>query len=140
MAMAGDLQFTEGSQKWKGKTKIYKFKANPNTYKHCDYLMGFCGKASALVAVAEFFAFPDETKPPKITGLQGLILTAEGDIFTFDDYRCWIAIGQDYAALGSGSAMALGAMASGASVKEAIKAAIKYDAFTGMGTNQLNFK
>lgn len=137
--IAGDLQFTEGTQKWKGKTKIYKFKAHELTYPHCDFLAGFCGKASALVAVAEFFSRPEDTKPPKVSGLSGLVLTENGDIFVFDDYKCWIAVGQDYASIGSGSSVALGALASGASVKEAIRAASKYDTYTGMGVKELKF-
>jgi ATP-dependent protease HslVU (ClpYQ) peptidase subunit len=137
--MACDLQFTEGSSKWKGKTKVYKFKAHASTYIHSDFMIGFAGTAGAIVAVVEFFTNPETTKPPKVKDLKGLVLTADGDIFAFDEYDKWIAMDQPYASIGSGSALAMGAMSMGCTPKEAIKTATKYDAFTGMGVKVFKF-
>lgn len=137
--MASDLQFTEGNMKWKGITKIFKFPAHPNTFGECAFIGGFAGTASSLVAVAEFFSLPETTKPPKIKDLRGLILTEKGDIFAFDDYGMWLRMDQPYAAIGSGAAFALGAMANGATPKEAVRIAMKHDAFTGMGVKSLRW-
>jgi ATP-dependent protease HslVU (ClpYQ) peptidase subunit len=137
--MACDLQFTEGTSKWKGKTKVYRFKANALTYPHCDFIMGFAGTASDIIAVAEFFSMPETTKPPKTKGLKGLVLTEQGDIFAWDDWDRWIAVDQPYAAIGSGQPVALGAMAAGLTPKEAVKAAMKHDAYTGFGVKVFHF-
>lgn len=138
--MACDLQFTDGTTKWKGKTKIYKFKAHPLIYPVCDFIVGFAGTASDIISVAEFFSMPDVIKPPRIRGIfRGLVLTEEQDIFTFDHYAQWLAVNDKYAACGSGQTVALGAMAAGASPKEAIKHASKHDAFTGFGVKTLKF-
>jgi ATP-dependent protease HslVU (ClpYQ) peptidase subunit len=137
--MACDLQMTEGTKKWKCKTKIYKFKANPNTYPHSDFIVGFAGTAGSIVSVAEFFSLPDTTTPPKVKDLKGLVLTAEGHIFAFDQYTQWIRIDQKYAAIGSGGEYALGAVEMGASLREAIKVASKHDPNTGLGVKIIGF-
>ena len=132
--IGSDLQYTENTRKWKGRPKVFHFKANPNSYPHSDFYVGFAGRASDIIDVAEFFSRPDEIKPPRPSNnLRGAVLTAEGSIFTFEDYRKWIAIDSPYYAIGSGAEFALGALAMGASVKEAIKVASNNDSHTGMG-------
>ncbi len=140
--MACDLQFTNlnTGMKFKGKTKIYKFNANPLTYNDCDFMVGFAGSASDVIAVAEFFSMPEAfDKPPKVSGMGGLVLTQKGDIFTFDHYSKWLMVNQEYMSIGSGSLVALGAVAAGSSPKEAIKIASKLDAYTGMGIKVLRW-
>ena len=137
--MACDLQFTESNSKWKGLTKVYAFAAHPKTYSKCDFIMGFAGAASAIIAVAEFFSLPDVVKPPKIKGLTGLVLTQQGKIFAWDDYDKWLLVNQPYAAIGSGSPYAVGVMANGGTPKEAVKAAIKHDIYSGFGVKSLSF-
>jgi ATP-dependent protease HslVU (ClpYQ) peptidase subunit len=138
--MACDLQLTiQGVVKSKGKTKIFKIKANEM---HCpeDFIIGLAGDASASLEVVDFFERPEIYKsPPKVRGVSALILTDTGKIYMFDNPLKWIAINTEYASIGSGAQTALGAMYSGATPKEAIKAAMTVDPFTGMGTKSLKF-
>jgi ATP-dependent protease HslVU (ClpYQ) peptidase subunit len=130
--MYGDLQYTIASGKFKGRPKVQKFKANDHTY-HEDFLMGFTGSAADMIPVISYFLRPDlYDKPPK-SRVTGLVLTASGNIFVFDDYTKWLGVDQDYYAMGSGAPFALGALQSGASPKEAVKVAMKHDIYTGMG-------
>lgn len=135
--MYGDLQFTQPSNgfKFKGSTKVYKFDAHELTYEDSDFIVGFAGTASDIITVTTFFLAPEMflKRPPRVKDLSGLVLTAKGDLFLFDDYTKWLAIKEPFAAIGSGAQVALGAMHAGASPKEAVKVAMKHDAFTGMG-------
>lgn len=140
--MAGDLCYTQnGMVQWKGKTKIYKFNAHPDTYPHSDFMVGFAGTANDIITAVEFFSMPDNFKKvPNIKGLTGLVLTAQEDIFMFNDLGRWLGVNEPYASIGSGSPFALGAMAAGATPKEAVKAATARDPFTGLGIKVLKFK
>jgi 20S proteasome alpha/beta subunit len=60
-------------------------------------------------------------------------------MFVFDDPSAWLVVDQPYYAIGSGSPFALGALAQGASAKEAVEAAAKSDPFTGMGVKSYNW-
>lgn len=141
--LAGDLQFTEQGSgfKFKGKTKIYKFAAHPTTFDDCDFMVGFAGTASNIITVAEFFTLPETfPRPPKVKGLSGLVFTKKGDLFIFDDYDKWLIVNERYAAIGSGGAIALGAMSAGKSPTEAVKIAGKHDAYTGFGIRTLSWE
>lgn len=132
--MYGDLQYTTGDHyKWKGKGKVFKYKASPLW--HCDYIVGFAGTAEAVVSVNWYFTNPNDFPPPKVGRgeLYGLVLTAEGEIYRFNNYSKWLQVHEDYAAIGSGGMYALGALASGKTPKEAVKVAMGMDPFTGMG-------
>ena len=137
--IAGDLQMTNGTMKFKIPTKLYKFSAHQDHYPHCDFMVGFTGTASDMVMAAQYFDYPETFPkgPPVIKGLQGLVLTMEGNIFLFDDYRKWIRSNDRFLALGSGAHIALGAMENGATPTEAVKAAIKRDIYTGYGVKTL---
>lgn len=136
--MASDLQFTEGNKKWKGKAKIFKFNANPKTWE-TDFMIGFAGTASSIIAVAEYFTYPDTTKPPRVKGLSGIVLTRNGDLFAFDDYDMWLKMDEKFAAIGTGAGLALGAMHAGMTPKEAVKIAGQRDIYTGMGIQTMRF-
>jgi len=139
--MAADLQMTQhNSIKWKCKTKMYKFSAHPDTYGECDFIMGFAGTANDMITAFEFFSNPDSFKKiPNLSGLTGLVLTAKGSIYIFDKLDKWLLVDAPYAAIGSGSMYALGAMSTGASPKEAVKAASKLDPYTGLGIKVVSF-
>jgi ATP-dependent protease HslVU (ClpYQ) peptidase subunit len=138
--MAGDLQYTEGGhKKFKGAGKIYKFDAN-EIYSDADFMVGFAGTASDIIAVVDFFSMPGIVKPPKVRNLTGLVLTAKKEIFLFDDYTKWLRIKDSYYSIGSGSSIALGAMSLGCTPKEAVKTASKYDVYTGMGYQVVRFE
>lgn len=134
-ALYGDLQFTQPSNghKFKGKSKVFKVKAHPDVY-HEDFIVGFCGTAVDIVTVISYFTMPDMfDKPPKVKDMTGLVLTASQQIFLLEDYTKWLAVDAKYFAIGSGAQYALGAMAEGAHPRDAVKIAMKHDAFTGMG-------
>lgn len=138
--IACDLQFTNGSMKFKGATKIYRFKAHKDTYPHSDFMIGFAGTASQVAHAAAFFADPDgHKKTPTLRGLYGLVLTEQKKLYTFDDLKAWLVVDQPYYSIGSGSSFALGALRAGASPKEAVQAAMKDDIFTGYGVKVYNF-
>jgi ATP-dependent protease HslVU (ClpYQ) peptidase subunit len=140
--MACDLCFTQnGAITWKGKTKIYKFKAHPDTYPVCEFIIGFAGTANDIITAVEFFNNPDDFKKvPPIKGLTGLVLTQQKDIYMFNELGKWIGVDEPYASIGSGSPFALGAMAAGSTPKEAVKAATARDPYTGLGIKTLSFK
>lgn len=140
--MYGDRQFTNhnSGNKFKGTTKVYSFRAHEDGYPE-DFIVGFAGAASDIVTVVSYFTSPEKFKsPPRVRGLSGLVLTASQNIFMFDDYQKWLAVDQPFYAIGSGSAYALGAMANGASPKEAVKAAMQHDSYTGMGIKGVRLK
>ena len=140
--MYGDLQFTNTGtgNKFKGRTKVYCFNAHEDVYP-VDFIVGFCGVASDIVTAISYFSSPENYKrPPRIKGLSGLVLTAQKNIFMFDDYTKWLAVNGPYYAVGSGSAYAIGAMSLGASPEEAVRAAMKHDAYTGLGVKGFNIK
>lgn len=133
--IACDLQLTlDGSHKFKGASKIFKFQPHELHYKEPFYI-GFAGSSSEMIDVVDWYNHP-ELYPafPKIRKLLGLVLTESGKIFYFNHPAKWIACKDGVAAMGSGASIALGALHTGASPKEAVVAASKVDPFTGMGT------
>lgn len=141
--IAGDLQYTDmgSGTVFRGSPKVFMFEANKNTYPVCPFYIGFAGTAQDIVLTAEFFSRPDQfDKPPRIKGLTGLVLTAKGDIFTFDSYDKWLIVKEPYGSLGSGGGIAMGAMLAGATPTEAIKIASKKDIYTGMGVKTYRIK
>lgn len=140
--MACDLQMTQhNSVKWKAKTKIYKFKAHEKTYPHCDFVVGFAGSAGEIISAVEFFSNPESFKKiPYIKTLTGLVLTEVGYIFLMSSLDQWLLIDEPFAAIGTGTPFALGAMELGATPKEAVRAAMKRDPFTGLGVKTHRWK
>lgn len=138
--MACDLQMTQGNGiKWKCKTKVYQFDGSPDTYP-VDFMVGFAGTADDIITAVEFFSNPDSfPRCPNIKGLQGLVLTAKKDIFLFNHIAKWIKLDTPFAAIGTGTTAALGAMHAGVTPKEAVKAASNIDPFTGCGIKVFNF-
>lgn len=141
--IASDRQFTNfnNGNIWRGKTKIYQFDPHQDTYPVCKFMVGFAGTAQDFVTIAEYFSMPESfNKPPNTKGCLGLVLTENGDIFTFDNYTKWLRVEQPYAAIGSGAGYALGALAAGKPPSEAIKIASKHDAYTGLGIKTYSWK
>ena len=122
------------SMKTKCKTKVYKFEPHELHFEYERFMVGFCGTASEIVDIVDFYERPDlYDHMPKTRNLSGLVLTESGKIFQFDRPDKWLAVEAPYAAMGSGACAALGALHMGASPRDAIKAATKIDPFTGMG-------
>lgn len=138
--MACDLQMTLNmTTKTKAKTKIFKIDPHEMHF-HEPFIIGFCGSASEIIDVVDFYERPEiYERLPRTKNLSGLVLTESGKIFQFDSPGKWLAVDGPYAAMGSGSNVALGALHMGATPKEAVLAASKVDPFTGMGTKVLRF-
>lgn len=133
--MACDLQFTHSSgMKFKGRTKIYAFGAN--SWYPKPYILGAAGGAADINKLVSYMQTDSgDEHEPKIDGCEFMVLTSDKKLYTFgDSYRDWIEIDQPFYAVGSGAHFALGAMASGCDPLEAVKATMKLDAATGMGT------
>lgn len=132
--MYGDLQYTNTNTggKFKGNSKVYSIKAGP--IYDSDFLVGFCGSATDVVTVLSYFLKPDMYKrAPRVGSVQGLVLTKKKEIYVFEDYTKWLTVNSAYHSIGSGSPFAMGALAQGATPKEAVKVAMQHDAFTGLG-------
>lgn len=133
--MACDLQFTySGSVKFKGTTKIITL-----NQKHAQAMfgvdkafIGFCGNADRWASIVSWFADP-EGRPPKMKGVELLMLTSSNEIFHASSIHNWLKLEEPHFAIGSGMSYAMAAMHLDKSPTEAIKAAMKYDINTGMG-------
>jgi hypothetical protein len=82
-----------------------------------------------------------EDDPPDVTGLQALIVRPNGRIFLFESRRHGLVPVEDgYHAIGTGMAIALGALYAKASAAVAVKAAIKHDRNTGGKVQTIRLK
>lgn len=120
--------------KFRLKTKIFEYE-QPLLYPKKFYV-GLAGNVDKFADVLDWFVDPTQyKKPPTLGNGEGIILTADGKIFTFfKDPTNWLVIDQPTYAIGSGMHFAMGAMAAGAEPLEAVKQAIKLDPSSGMGT------
>lgn len=126
--------------KTRGHTKIFLIEPHVLHYPE-QFIIGFCGSASEVLDLADYYEYPDVYKTiPRTKMSQGIVLTKSSKLYYFDTPGKWIAMKQPYAAAGSGMPFALGAMASGASPKEAVLVASKIDPYTGMGVKVLKFE
>ena len=137
--MACDLQMTQdGWLKWKCKTKI--FRINDSSAFPDNFLVGFSGTAGDMMDAADYFMHPENYKKVPAINSNGLVLTDKGIIYHFTKLDKWYQFDTPYAAIGSGGSVALGAMELGATPVEAIKVAMKHDAFTGFGTKSYRWE
>lgn len=139
--MAGDLQYSNSVMKFKGASKIIRCPPNEMFGQKEPFLIGFAGVAGEMVQLMDFFLNCDAYgKPPRTKSTYGLILNKEG-IYMFDHSPLtWMKIDSKYHAIGSGQSFALGAMATGATPKQAVKAAFNLDTATGFGVKELTLK
>jgi len=143
-SIASDLQYTASTgYKWKGRTKLYRFSAHPLTYEHSDFIIGIAGTADDAVSIAHFYSSPEDwvKGPPKVgPNINGIVLTEDKNVFMFTSkYTQWMGVADKHIAIGSGGEFALGALAAGKSLKEAIKIASNKDSYTGMGYMEMSF-
>lgn len=94
-------------------------------------VIGFCGNAEQAFQFMEWRRNPDAKPSFSEPNFEALELTADGQMLWWGVEMIAIPIEDDHYAIGSGAAYALGAMAAGATVKEAIQIAAMYDANTG---------
>lgn len=139
-SIACDLQATHsGGFKFKLTTKVGKF-FQPLIYPKPFYV-GFSGNVDAIPDVTDFFVNMHEyKKPPKVSGIECLVLTEDRKLYTFVNPSKWLELKEGNYAVGSGAMFAMGAMESGKDPIDAVKIASKKDPMTGMGFKTYNFK
>jgi hypothetical protein len=138
--MACDLQFNHsGGIKFKGKTKIIELsKAVAKELFGCNKaFIGFAGNADVWGEVVAWFAKPDD-KPPKMKGIELLMLTDEGKLYHGTTTTNWMLLDEPYFSIGSGMHLAIAAMAVGSTPADAVKVAAKHDPNTGCGVKVYN--
>lgn len=131
--IACDLQFTTGTIKLKGGSKITEVGGTiaKELFGVDRVLIGYCGTAAELGNMNRWLSNPT-TKPPVFRNGNMLMLSKRG-LFFSENLIDWHPVNQKYYAMGSGGAFALGALEAGKTPLEAVKVASKHDAFTGMG-------
>lgn len=134
--MAGDRQFTHHSgMKMLGTTKVYEVPL-PDLFDAKRAFIGFCGNADMFGPIIGWLHSP-EGKPPRMKGVEMLLLTDKGRIMHGTTLHNWLEIKDKHYAIGSGMTFAQAAMACGKSPIEAVKVASKFDPNTGMGFTKL---
>lgn len=104
-------------------TKIFRVRGS---------LIGVAGNMEQALRFVEWRRTPEQK--PQFTdspGLEALELTADGRLIWWGPEMVGIPIENDHYAIGSGAAIALGALAMGATPKKAIQVASQWDSATG---------
>ena len=138
--IAADRQATHsGGLKFKIKSKIFSF-YNEAFYR-TTFHVALAGNIDTFHDVLEFFRdHASYKKVPQLKGGEGVILTEDGKLWTFNNPALWLSIDQPTYAIGSGMNFAMGAMAAGASPYEAVKYACTLDPQSGMGITKINIE
>lgn len=133
--MAADTQVSTGDVNDCFITKLAKNKKGD--------IAGAGGPLGYKYKFLKWFKSGEKGKPPSCVdesaGFEGVIVRKSGKIEIYDQevkstIRC------NYYAFGSGNHLALGAMANGATAKQAVKAAIKHDVYSGGKITKLKLK
>lgn len=137
--MAGDKQMTHsGGTTMTGATKIYDLpEAAAMKIFNCKRaIIGFCGNVDSFADAVGWLHNPDDD-PPKIKGVEMLLLNEKGHIYHASNLRNWTRLMDPFFAIGSGMHYAMAAMETGKTPIEAVKVASKFDANTGKGFNSI---
>lgn len=123
--MAGDSQMTSGDGTKGHVTKIYRVG---------DQLLGIAGSVPDAMRFVDWYrdvrSGREPDYEPNMKDVDALILDGSG-IWLFNTSLQPIRLRAAFAAIGSGSAAALGAMYAGADPRAAVRIAAKIDAYTG---------
>ena len=113
-------------------TKIFKVNGS---------LIGVAGNMEQALRFVEWRKTPEQ-KPQfnEQVGFEALELRPDGLLVWWGSEMVGIAIEDDYYAIGSGAALALGAMAMGATPKQAIQVAARWDVATGNEIQVMSLK
>lgn len=114
--MAADSQFTFQGLVTKG-AKIFKVGSD---------IIGFCGDVESGIAFVEWKKGGE--KPADIDeDFEAYVLTGDGKIFWYGQKLIPVPVKEKFAALGSGSHIAIGSMMEGATPEKAVRNACKVD-------------
>lgn len=104
-------------------------------------LIGVAGNMEQALRFVEWRKTPEQ-KPQfaEQVGFEALELRPDGVLVWWGCEMVGVAIEDDYYAIGSGAALALGAMAMGATPKQAIQVASKWDVATGSEIQTMSLK
>lgn len=129
--MAGDNLWTMGDTKIVCAEKIW-------ISKRTDSVLGFSGDAAWLVMFKEWYESGAKRKmvPDIRVHVEGCIhaleLTTDGKIWIWDIDFIPMPFQGEFLAVGSGSKYAMGAMAAGASARQAVSVACRLDPYSGL--------
>jgi hypothetical protein len=120
--MAADSQCTRGTTP-SPTTKLFR---GPD-----GSVLGIAGDFNQALALIDFVCGRSES-PPDFSGADVTVLQLRRDgIWTYDNSARPIRVDLPFFAVGSGGDIALGAMHMGAAPEQAVKAAIRFDVFSG---------
>lgn len=108
-----------------------------NRRKSDGALIGWCGTVSVCQKWAEWFLAGERGTAPGLgsddeSASQVIVVRPDGSVEQYDRYGRAV-YDAPYYAIGSGTDYALGAMAFGATARQAVAAAMKHDHMTGSG-------
>lgn len=124
--MAADTQATDGGGIKCTKTQKI-FVAN-------DCVIGICGALFDALVFVEWFKDPKKNRKPCLSNeadFLALVLRPDRRVELWTANLVPNEVTEDYYAIGSGGAVAMGAMYCGATAEKAVEAAIKWDGNTG---------
>lgn len=125
-AIAADTQATDGNGiKTTTARKIFEVNGG---------LVGLAGDLSDAMVFVEWLRNPKKARKPEAHSEFGALeLRADGKVYMWNPTLHALLIEDEYYAIGSGAPIAMGAMFVGATAEQAVRAAIKFDAYTSGG-------
>jgi len=114
-------------------TKIYRIR---------DFIVGFCGDLAAAMQAISWLRDPTVNPEPtseQMEGVELVVLKSDGIWFYEGCLRPYL-VDDDVAAIGSGAQGALVALNLGCTTREAVKAAMDVDAYTGGDVDTLELE
>ncbi len=120
--MVGDSQYTNGYDTASKGFKVFKINND---------IIGLTGDRDSGQLFLEWYKSGINNEKPDIQDFAALILTPEG-IFEVFNKLIIHKVEAPFAAIGTGSQIALGSLASGKSPREAVRIACKYDIYSSL--------
>lgn len=101
-------------------------------------LFGCAGDSSSIINFERFARHGGDK--PAMTDMNVLLVDAHAGCWTGGHELAFTLVGLPHFAVGSGADFAIGAMARGASAREAVEIATRYDNTTGLGVDVLELE
>jgi len=134
--LAADRQFNHSGTPI-AKTKIHTCISNVDMR---IKIFGCAGDSFDAMALKEYWK-GERNLAPAITDLEIMVIDNTKKIYIVTEKMIFHEVeDKPFYAIGSGADYAIGAMAMGATAKEAVEIASKFDIHTGMGIDELHFE